>query len=272
MKFLICLLLLSLASPILAEPFIVAHRGASGEAPENTLSAFDLAWKEGADAIEGDFHLTADGKIVCFHDRNTRKLTGKDLTIRNSTLAQLKALDAGSWKGRKFAGARIPTIEEVLKCVPAGKQIFVEIKCGIEIIPPLLEAIRKSGLSDKQIVIISFDKNVIRVIKNRRPDWRANWLFGFDSKKPGDPDKHLAELIATLEDIKADGLGSSSHPELSGRHLQTLKSKGFQHHVWTVNDSSIARHFFEMGSCSVTTDYPGALRESMRGELPNFLP
>ena len=68
------LLLISVSSPA-AAPFIVAHRGASGDAPENTLPAFERAWKQGADAIEGDFHLTADGKIVCFHDFNTRKLT-----------------------------------------------------------------------------------------------------------------------------------------------------------------------------------------------------
>ena len=114
--------------PVLAEPFIVAHRGASGDSPENTLRAFRLAWKQGADAIEGDFHLTNDGRIVCFHDRNTSKLTGENYTISQTTLAELQSLDAGSWKGREFAGTRIPTIEEVFHCIPPGKQIFIEIK------------------------------------------------------------------------------------------------------------------------------------------------
>ena len=69
---------------------IVAHRGASGEAPENTIPAFNLAWKQGADAIEGDFHLTKDGHVVCIHDANTKKVAGKNLVVKDTTLAELK--------------------------------------------------------------------------------------------------------------------------------------------------------------------------------------
>ena len=94
---LVALLMLSSAS--LAAPFLVAHRGASKDAPENTLPAFELAWKQGADAIEGDFYLTKDGKIVCFHDGDTKKITGKKLVVKDSTLAELQALDVGEWRG-----------------------------------------------------------------------------------------------------------------------------------------------------------------------------
>ena len=116
---LVALLMLSSAS--LAAPFLVAHRGASKDAPENTLPAFELAWKQGADAIEGDFYLTKDGKIVCFHDGDTKKITGKKLVVKDSTLAELQALDVGEWRGKKFAGTRMPTLEQVLATVQIGR-------------------------------------------------------------------------------------------------------------------------------------------------------
>ncbi|MBB06738.1 MAG: glycerophosphodiester phosphodiesterase, partial [Roseibacillus sp.] len=168
MKSLSCLLLL-LTVPALAEPFIVAHRGASGEAPENTLPAFNLAWKQKADAIEGDFHLTKDGKIVCFHDLNTRKLTGRNLTLSKTTYPELKGLDAGAWKNKKFAGTRIPLLEDVLATVPPGKKIYIEIKCGPEIVPALLRVVSNSGLKNEQIVIISFNEMVVKSVKKERP-------------------------------------------------------------------------------------------------------
>jgi glycerophosphoryl diester phosphodiesterase len=86
-----------LTTSAFAEPFIVAHRGASADAPENTLPAFELAWKQGADAIEGDFHLTRDGKIVCIHDYDTQRVSGSKRVVKDSTLDELRALDAGAW-------------------------------------------------------------------------------------------------------------------------------------------------------------------------------
>ena len=111
---------------------IVAHRGASFDAPENTLSAFRLAWQQKADVVEGDFYLTKDKHIVCIHDKTTKRVAPKQatLTIAKSTLAELSALDVGSWKHPRFANERIPVLEEVLATVPKGKRIFVEIKCG----------------------------------------------------------------------------------------------------------------------------------------------
>src|SRR5689334_354029 len=115
------------AAPVQAQ-LVVAHRGASHEAPENTLAAFRLAWEQGADAIEGDFYLTRDREIVCIHDDNTKRTSGEDLSVAASTLAQLRRLDVGRWKDPKWKGERIPTLTEVLATIPAGKRIFIEIK------------------------------------------------------------------------------------------------------------------------------------------------
>jgi len=88
-----------------AEPVeIVAHRGASWDAPENTVAAWRLAWEQGADAAELDTYLTKDGKMVVLHDGSTQRTTGVDLRVAETTLAELRALDAGKWKGEQFAG------------------------------------------------------------------------------------------------------------------------------------------------------------------------
>lgn len=139
-------ILLLLAAAAQANPFIVAHRGASHDAPENTLPAFQLAWKQGADAIEGDFHLTKDGKIICIHDYDTKRVAGTKLIVKDSTLEQLQALDAGKWFRAEFKGTRLPTFAEVAATVPDGRKFYVEVKCGPEIVPALLRGIIESGL------------------------------------------------------------------------------------------------------------------------------
>ena len=168
------------------KPLVVAHRGASFDAPENTLPAFKLAWDQGADAIEGDFLLTKDGHIVCIHDRTTKRFCDQDLVVAKSTLKQLKVLDVGSWKNEKYAETRIPTISEVFAIIPDGKKIFVEVKCGIEIIEPLAKEIKKSNLGCEQIILICFKAEVVKSFKEKLPDHKAFWLSGFRSIKTKD--------------------------------------------------------------------------------------
>ncbi len=87
---------------------LIAHRGASHEAPENTVAAFRRAFDEGADGIEGDFRLTADGELVCLHDATTRRTAGVDLAVATATLATLRTLDVGAWRGEEWAGNGSP--------------------------------------------------------------------------------------------------------------------------------------------------------------------
>jgi len=163
MKRILAVCLVLTANPALAGVFIVAHRGASHDAPENTLPAFELAWHQGADAIEGDFHLTSDGEIVCIHDVDTLRVTGSKQIVKDTTLAKLQALDAGAWFKPEFEGTRVPTFAEVAATVPDGRMFYIEVKCGPEIIPALLRGIAESGLEASQIVVISFNAPVILV-------------------------------------------------------------------------------------------------------------
>ena len=108
---------------------IIAHRGFSSQAPENTLSAFRLAWERGADACETDLHLTKDGNIVVTHDENLKRVSGEDKSVAHSALKELLTLDVGSWMGPKWKGEKIPTLDQALATMPVGKKrFFLEIK------------------------------------------------------------------------------------------------------------------------------------------------
>ncbi|MEN8772923.1 MAG: glycerophosphodiester phosphodiesterase [Akkermansiaceae bacterium] len=251
-----------------AEPMVVAHRGASGEAPENTIPAFELAWKQGADAIEGDFHLTKDGKVVCIHDGNTQKVAGENLVVRNSTLDELKKLDVGLKKGAAFEGTFIPTIAEVFDTIPAKKKIYIEIKCGLEIVIPVLQAVAQSGLKNEQIVFICFNVSVIQAVKARAPQFAAYWLCSVKRNEAGAMTPSLEKALATLQKAKADGM-SSSKSGITDEYISGLQRAGFEHHVWTVNEAKTAQWFVDRGSKSVTTDFPGKIKGALKARVTN---
>ena len=240
------------------EPLIVAHRGASRDMPGNTIPAFQLAWKQGADAIEGDFHLSKDGEIVCFHDADTERVAGTQLVVRQSTLAELKQLDVGASHGAAFKGTRIPTIAEVFATIPQGKKIFIEVKCGAEIIPTLLNEIDQSGLTQEQIVVISFNKQVIQQLKIKAPQYKASWLCSFNKQETGEITPALATVLKTLKQIQADGL--SSNTAVPASVIEAVSQQGYEWHVWTINDLKTARRMQALGVLSITTDVPGTMR------------
>ncbi|MDP6525928.1 MAG: glycerophosphodiester phosphodiesterase [Kiritimatiellia bacterium] len=259
----ICVTLLVLVVSISShaeEVMIVAHRGASREAPENTIPAFKLAWEQGADAIEGDFRLTGDGHVVCIHDGNTKKVANRDLVVKQSTLEDLQELDVGAYRGKDYAGTIIPTIAEVLATVPGGKKIYIEIKTDESIIPILLKEIQESGLKREQVVVISFNKKVIHDLKVKAPQFKAMWLSGFKKDRSGRITPSLEEVLRILKEIKADGF-SSSKDSISQSFIRGILEQGFEYHVWTVDDPETARRFRRWGARSITTNVPGYIRK-----------
>ena len=239
-------------------PLIVAHRGASSGAPENTLAAFNLAWQQNADAIEGDFYLTKDGRIVCIHDPTTLRTAGVDLWVGQSTLQQLRRLDVGSWKGKKWGGEKIPTIEEVLATIPEGKRIFVHIKCGAKIIPSLHEAVRESSVKPEQIIILTGDTAVAAAAKKQLPGSFVVWLIDFDgdaySKQRS---AYLRQLIETLKALGVDGLSINAHTPIDHGFVDALHRNRIELHAWNVDDPVTTAILWLMGADSLTTDHPG---------------
>ena len=118
---------------------IIGHRGASHDAPENTLSAFKLGYQQHADAVELDIYLTGDGKIAVLHDGDTLRISGVSNCVAQTSFEDLRKLEVGQWGKwtNKAYSEKIPSLEEVLPLIPEGKRLFIEIKCGPEILPRL---------------------------------------------------------------------------------------------------------------------------------------
>jgi len=250
------------STPIKTIPLIVAHRGASKDAPENTLPAFRLAWEQNADAIEGDFHLTKDKQIICIHDKDTKRVSDKTLIVAESTLAELKQLDVGSYHSEQFKGIAPPTFVEVASTVPVSKKFYIEIKSNSEIIPYLLKDIKKSGLTEDQIVFISFYKKVLLDLKTQAPQYKTFWLSTFKVDAYGNDTPSLQTTLTYLKKINADGF-SSTKKKIDQNFINSIINAGYEYHVWTVNDKETAQRFQNWGAKSITTDVPSEIRSGL---------
>ncbi|MCE9613526.1 MAG: glycerophosphodiester phosphodiesterase [Lentisphaerae bacterium] len=245
-------------------PLIIAHRGASHEAPENTLAAFRLAWAQGADGIECDVHLTRDRRIVCIHDANTRRTTGVNRRVASLTWAALRRLDAGAWKAPRWRGERIPLLREVLEALPRGKRIQIEVKAGPDLVPRLVPLVRAVPDFRRRVTVITFDTRVIRALKRAAPEVPVLWLTAYrqDPHRAGwRPTR--ATVLATLAATHADGLGSQSHRALNAALARDLRTRGRRLCVWTVDDAVTARRFARLGVEAIATNRPGWLRPRM---------
>ena len=251
---------------------IIAHRGASHDAPENTIAAFELAWGQGADGIEGDFYLTADGHIVCIHDRTTKRTTGGevDLDVQKTTLAELRQLDVGRWKGEQFAGQRIPTLQEVLALVKPGKKSYLETKSGPEIVEPMRRIIANSSLPPEQIVVIAYNADTVAETRRLLPQLKVYWLTSYrHNDETGVWTPTLDQVLATLDQSNAHGLNTNANLNIVHEaFVAALREKGHEFHAWTINDGELARRFRDLGVDSITTDRPGWLREQLNMEKP----
>lgn len=260
-----------------AEPLVIAHRGAARDAPENTLAAFREAFAQGADGIETDIRLTKDGHAVALHDATMKRTTGgkSKLAVGSATLAQLRKLDVGAWKHERFAGQRIPTLAEVLAAVPAGKRVFIEIKGGGQIVPHVKRAVAASGLRPGQVAVICFGADVLAAAKKAMPKIAAYWLTAYGKdRKTGEVRPTVAEVLATLRRIGADGLDTSADESVvTADFVRAIRRAGFELHCWTVDDPAKARRLRAMGFDSITTNRPGLLLKALgRGAKPTSRP
>jgi glycerophosphoryl diester phosphodiesterase len=244
---------------------IIGHRGASREAPENTLASFRLAFEQGADGIEADFRLTGDGEAVCMHDEDMLRTSGVRLAVAQATLAELRRLDVGAWKGERWRCARIPTLREVLGVLPPGRRIFIELKSGVEIIGAVASALAVSGVESDRIRFLSFDAELVQALKERLPQYRACWLTDYRFLGRWRPSP--GEVMARLHESGADGLGSRDRAVLDDVLVGMLREASLEIHVWTVDRVSAARRLLGLRVDSIMTNRPGWLRRALAEDL-----
>jgi glycerophosphoryl diester phosphodiesterase len=242
---------------------IIAHRGASHDAPENTLAAIRLAWQQKADAVEVDVQLSKDGKLVVIHDDNTKRSGGFARKVRAQTLNELHRLDVGRWKGRQWAGEKIPTLAAVLATIPDGKRLFVEFKCGPDGIPEFKRAAKDTG-KRPGLVAIGFSHETMRQLKAEIPDLEVCWISKLRRHwRTGRWLPAAEKLIAAAHEIGVDGLDLDARSPLNPTLVEKLRAAGLKIYVWTVDSPAKASKLVTAGVDGITTNRPGWLRAKL---------
>jgi glycerophosphoryl diester phosphodiesterase len=239
----------------------IAHRGASGHAPENTLAAFKKAVALGAAFIETDLQLSRDARLVAIHDSTVNRTTNGQGAVHDLTLADLRKLDAGSWFGSEFAGERIPTLEEILEFAKKNDAVFyLELKqqgsWGGE--HALIGALRESG-EIARVVVISFDATVIANLRKIEPTLMTGLLY--DRQIDGPIEKAVeigARQLAVRGDLVTPAL------------LNEAKKKDLQVVCWTVNHPAHMRLLIAVGVDGIMSDYPDRLVAAQKKDSPKM--
>jgi glycerophosphoryl diester phosphodiesterase len=268
-------ILMSLALSEASAFEIVGHRGASFDAPENSLASMKLAWVQKADGIETDISLSKDGKMVVMHDDNTKRTGGVDKKISESTWDELKDIDIGKWKGAQFTGEKIPTLESFFATIPNGKCIFTEIKLkdtvrGADfekakaILDELGRAMADSGKKPKQLRIITFHYEMAKATKEKFPAHPVYWLVGSGKDKKTGKSPDIDELIQKAKDAKVDGLDLQSGFPIDKAFVKKVHNAGLKLYTWTVDDVEVARKEKKAGVDGITTNRPEFLRAALK--------
>jgi glycerophosphoryl diester phosphodiesterase len=244
---------------------IIAHRGASFDAPENTLESFQLGWKQNADAVELDIMLSKDGKIVVIHDKDTKRLAGVDKPVAEQSFEELRGLDVGKWKAAQWQGTRIPLFSDVLASIPEGKRLFIEIKSDSAILPELKRELAAAKRSKSQTAIIGFSAPTMADAKKVFPELEVYWIVDIKpNAKTGKKSPPVEDLIRGAKEAKVDGLDLSAHESIDKAYAKKISDAGLKLAVWTVNDPAFARQMIQAGVQGLTTDRPGWMREELQ--------
>lgn len=242
---------------------LIAHRGASYDAPENTLASVNLAWEQRADAVEVDVHLTRDNHLVVIHDPTTRRTCGVSGRISARTLEQIRALDAGSWKDAKWRDERIPTLEEVLATVPSGKRLFIEVKVRRNIANALARVFERCHCDPKQIVLIGFSFKAMKSLKRAFPEIEVCWIAGLKRNRLTQRWPGADRLARKIKTAGLDGLDLRANGAITPAFIKKIHSAGLKLYVWTVDSPETAEKLARAGVDGITTNRPGWLRERL---------
>ncbi|MDO0946444.1 glycerophosphodiester phosphodiesterase [Chromohalobacter israelensis] len=227
---------------------VTAHRGSSIAAPENTLAAMRRAIQEGADYLEIDVRQLRDGNVVLSHDRNLKRLTGRDLDITDLTLAETRDIDIGSWFDDAFADERLATLDQVIGLAHGKARLYVELKPApgneTDLIEAVVERLRHHGIADSAVVA-SLSPTIIRDVEAYAPDIDTTLFVQF-------------LLPGALAATPADNIGLR-HTQANTDIVRLVQNSGRELHVWTVNDPREMSRYIDMGVDNIITDRPATL-------------
>lgn len=239
-------------------PLVLGHRGASAEAPENTLAAFRLAVAQGADGVELDVWRCASGEVVVFHDEDTARIAGVRLPVPEAPLHALRALDVGSHRGARFAGERIPLLAEVLEALP-GAIVNVELKSRVRrpdvgLAAAVARVLRVAG-AERRAVVSSFDYRLVVAFRLAAPEIPVGLLVEAEH-----PRRLLTALAIPL--VRPAAI----HPDrrlVTPSRARRWRARGLAVNVWTVDDPDEARRLAALGASALITNVPERIRAAL---------
>ena len=240
----------------------ISHRGESIDAPENSLPAFKLSMERNTDGMECDVHLTADQVVVVAHDPTTARMGDINRTIAETKFEDLVKVNISGAFEDKYPGEHIHPLADTFAYLGKGREFYIELKPGC---PALVPAVKKiladNGMTPEQIVIISFDRELITLTKQQMPEFRALWLTGIAN------DMTAEKLLAELEAMNADGVDASVNEKVfNAEFVKKLHDAGKFVAVWTVDQPGQAKRLIEMGVDSITSNRAAKLRDMLAGK------
>jgi len=229
---------------------VIAHRGASGHAPENTLAAFRRALEMGARAIEFDVHQTADHELVVAHDDDLKRCAGVKRKLKAMRWAgEAEAVDVGTWFDERFRGERLPRLQDVLDLAPEPVELHLELKHGSSVYPGIerrvLDCVRRAG-AQRRVLVSSFDHAALFSVRSLDGNARLGYLLGLT---------RLARAFAEMKEISAESLNVSQR-QAASRVVKAAHERGYKVLVYTVNAPEERDRLARLGVDGVFTNYP----------------
>ncbi|HNW60586.1 MAG TPA: glycerophosphodiester phosphodiesterase family protein [bacterium] len=229
---------------IAGRPLLLAHRGASGHAPELTMAAFRSAETMQADGCELDVQLSADAHIAVFHDDTLSRTTGQPGALANRRWSELQELDAGGWFAPPFAGERIPDLEQILGAGPADWRLDIELKKTLtpqRLAERVAEEIRQEKRPGR-LIFTSFDRETLEHLAVQLPGVRLGLIFAGDW--PADHELERWPVWSVEQHL------------VTRERLQQARARRIKVCVWTVNTVAAMLHQFALGVDAIITNYP----------------
>ncbi|SFM13392.1 glycerophosphoryl diester phosphodiesterase [Paenibacillus sp. 1_12] len=231
---------------------IIGHRGAAGEAPENTLGSFRLAVEQGAEALELDIHESADGALIVCHDATVDRTTNGHGSISRMTQEELQKLDAGGWFSPQYVGEKLPLLEEVFTLIPQDILINIEIKCAYStrLEHRLLQLLQQYDRL-QNVIISSFDHKILVRLKQAEPALKMGLLY-------------VANFQNHRKMAESTGIEVFSlHPQyrlIEAEDVQDAVQNGLFVYPFTINEEEELRKALNDGVSGIITDFPGRLK------------
>lgn len=248
----------------------VSHRGASGYAPEHTITSYQMGEKMHGDYIEIDLQMTKDGQLIAMHDETVDRTTDQTGLVKDYTLAQIKQMDAGSWFNEKYPqyanpeyiGLQVPSLEEIFQKFGKNANYYIETKSP-EVYPgmeqELLRLVNKYNINKKTLLVQSFSALSLKKMNELDPSVKLVQLLSYQTNAVITD----AEIAAIKE--YAIGIGPN-HTYLNEEYVQKVVNSGLDIHPYTVNEKERMKQLIDWGVTGMFTNFPDRLHEVKKGK------